>query len=100
MLPGKGAMHEEKTAEAVASVGKENCPPRSDAGLAEAGHCWAGLLVGLKMGLNCSWALKRLELGPNLGSTKIIKKHKMIKKNNSIKKINKIKIRQYKYATL
>ena len=80
MLPGKGAMNEEKTAEAVAGMGKENCPPRSDAGLAEAGHCWAGLLVGLKKGLNCSWALKRLELGPNLGptlgSTKIIKKQK------------------------
>ena len=54
MLLGKGAMHEEKTAGAVAGVGKENCPPRSDAGLAEAGHCWAGLLVGLKRGLNCS----------------------------------------------
>ena len=80
MLPEKGAMHEEKTAGAVAGVGKENCPPRSDTGLAEAGHCWASLLVGLKRGLNCSWVLKRLELGlnlgPTLGSTKIKIKQK------------------------
>ena len=38
---GKGVMHEEKTAGAIAGVGKETCPHRNDAGLAEASHCWA-----------------------------------------------------------